>query len=137
MHDDFVDFDVDIAEIEGIEDANEISNGDKRTPPKSITTAIGGIFATIAAVRGKDFWKLSKKECVVLKSNEKSLSGIIPDSILSKLGVVSFAVVLISATIKRMLQDLREIRNNEEDYDEEEYEEDERVERRDQKTGRF
>lgn len=117
------DIDVDITKIEGIEDGNEISNGNEGTPPKSITTAIGGIFNTIAAVRGKDFWKLSKKECVVLKSNEKSVSGIIPDSILSKLGVISFAVVLINAIVKRMLQDLKEIRNNEDedDYDEEEY----------------
>lgn len=58
---------------------------------------------------------------------------------LSKLGIVSFSVVLISAIIKRMIRDLKEVRGDIENDDEyeSEYDSDDEVEYEEKKVMRF
>jgi len=117
--------DVSIETVPGIEHERTLTEKAINEPPTSIVKGIGGIFGTIAAVRGKPYWKLEKTECSILAANEKSVKGLIPASILAKFGIISFAVVLIAAIIKRTIKDLKEIRKDDDEYEDDEYEDDE------------
>lgn len=66
---------------------------------------------------------MSKSECGILKNTEKSITKYLPESVISKFGIVSFGIVLLNAFVSRLMKDIKQGREDDYYEDDEDYEE--------------